>query len=57
MKHDFQDVYSNHFSRSQVVTMETLLTANRFLMRFVDFPATEYDKVLSGYQPGQMLER
>jgi len=26
-------------------------------MRFVAFPATEYDEVLSGYQPGQMVER
>jgi len=25
-------------------------------MRFVAFPATEYDEVLSGYQPGQMIE-
>jgi hypothetical protein len=24
---------------------------------FVTFPATEYDEVLSGYQPGQMVER
>jgi hypothetical protein len=27
------------------------------LMRFVAFPATEYDEILSGYQPGQMVER
>jgi hypothetical protein len=26
-------------------------------MRFVAFPATEYDEVLSGYQPGQKVER
>jgi hypothetical protein len=26
-------------------------------MGFVAFPATEYDEVLSGYQPGQMVER
>jgi hypothetical protein len=26
-------------------------------MRFVAFLATEYDQVLSGYQPGQMVER
>jgi hypothetical protein len=26
-------------------------------VRFVAFPATEYDEVLSGYQPGQMVER
>jgi hypothetical protein len=26
-------------------------------MGFVAFPATEYDEVLSGYQPGQMIER
>jgi hypothetical protein len=26
-------------------------------MRFVAFPATEYDEVFSGYQPGQMVER
>jgi hypothetical protein len=25
-------------------------------MRFVAFPATEYDEVFSGYQPGQMVE-
>jgi hypothetical protein len=25
-------------------------------MRFVAFPATEYDEVLLGYQPGQMVE-
>jgi hypothetical protein len=24
-------------------------------MRFVAFPETEYDEVLSGYQPGQMV--
>jgi hypothetical protein len=24
---------------------------------FVAFPATEYDEILSGYQPGQMVER
>jgi hypothetical protein len=27
------------------------------IKRFVAFPATEYDEVLSGYQPGQMVER
>jgi hypothetical protein len=27
------------------------------LMRFVAFPATEYDEVLLGYQPGQMVEQ
>jgi hypothetical protein len=27
------------------------------VMRFVAFPTTEYDEVLSGYQPGQMVER
>jgi hypothetical protein len=26
-------------------------------MRFVAFPATEYDEVFSGYQPGQLVER
>jgi hypothetical protein len=26
-------------------------------MRFVAFPATEYDEVLSGYQPGQMINQ
>jgi hypothetical protein len=26
-------------------------------VRFVAFPVTEYDEVLSGYQPGQMVER
>jgi hypothetical protein len=26
-------------------------------LRFVAFPATEYDEVLSGYQPGEMVER
>jgi hypothetical protein len=26
-------------------------------VRFVAFPATEYDEVLSGYQPGEMVER
>jgi hypothetical protein len=26
-------------------------------MRFVAFLVTEYDEVLSGYQPGQMVER
>jgi hypothetical protein len=26
-------------------------------MRFVAFPATDYDEVLSGYQPGQMVEQ
>jgi hypothetical protein len=26
-------------------------------VRFVAFPATEYGEVLSGYQPGQMVER
>jgi len=26
-------------------------------VRFVAFPATEYDEVLSGYRPGQMVER
>jgi predicted PP-loop superfamily ATPase len=32
---------------------------NRILrvVRFVAFPVTEYDEVLSGYQPGQMVER
>jgi hypothetical protein len=25
-------------------------------MRFVAFPVTEYDEVLLGYQPGQMVE-
>jgi hypothetical protein len=27
-----------------------------FVVRFVAFPLTEYDEVLSGYQPGQMVE-
>jgi hypothetical protein len=26
-------------------------------LRFVAFPATKYDEVLSGYQPGQMVEQ
>jgi hypothetical protein len=26
-------------------------------LRFVAFPATEYDEVLLGYQPGQMVEQ
>jgi hypothetical protein len=26
-------------------------------MGFAAFPATEYDEVLSGYQPGLMVER
>jgi hypothetical protein len=26
-------------------------------MRFVAFPATEYDEVLSGYQPGEIVFR
>jgi hypothetical protein len=26
-------------------------------VRFVAFPATEYDEIFSGYQPGQMVER
>jgi hypothetical protein len=26
------------------------------VIRFVAFPATEYDEVLLGYQPGQMVE-
>jgi hypothetical protein len=26
-------------------------------MRFVAFLATEYDEVISGYQPGQMVEQ
>jgi len=26
-------------------------------VRFVAFPATEYDEVFSGYQPCQMVER
>jgi hypothetical protein len=26
-------------------------------LRFVAFPATEYDEVLSGYQPGQVVEQ
>jgi hypothetical protein len=30
---------------------------NRCLeVRFVAFPATEYDEVFSGYQPGQLVE-
>jgi len=28
-----------------------------FVVRFVAFPATEYDEVFSGYQPGYMVER
>jgi hypothetical protein len=31
--------------------------SNKSVMSFVAFPATEYDEVLSGYQPGQMVER
>jgi len=27
------------------------------ILRFVAFPETEYGEVLSGYQPGQMVER
>jgi hypothetical protein len=26
-------------------------------VKFVAFPVTEYDEVLSGYQPGQMVEQ
>jgi hypothetical protein len=29
----------------------------KFNLRFVAFPATEYDEVPSGYQPGQRVER
>jgi hypothetical protein len=28
-----------------------------WVVRFVAFPVTEYDEVLSGYQPGQMVKR
>jgi hypothetical protein len=28
-----------------------------YVVRFVAFPATEYDEVLSGYQPSQMVEQ
>jgi len=31
-------------------------TVNYVETRFVVFPATEYDGVFSGYQPGQMVE-
>jgi hypothetical protein len=27
-----------------------------FAVRFVAFPVTEYDEVLSSYQPGQMVD-
>jgi hypothetical protein len=30
---------------------------NILRLRFDAFPATEYDEVFSGYQPGQMVER
>jgi hypothetical protein len=33
------------------------VTTFKVKMKFVAFPATEYDEVLSGYQPGQMAER
>jgi hypothetical protein len=32
-------------------------SATKVKVRFVAFPATEYDEVFSGYQPGQMVER
>jgi hypothetical protein len=32
-------------------------TTTNLSLRFVAFPATEYGKVFSGYQPGQMVER
>jgi hypothetical protein len=32
-------------------------TAKQSVVRFVAFPAIEYDEVLSGYQPGQMVEQ
>jgi hypothetical protein len=35
----------------------SLVAQHFFSLRSVAFPATEYDEVLSGYQPGQMVER
>jgi hypothetical protein len=32
-------------------------TNRNTVMRFVAFLVTEYDEVLSGYQPGQMVEQ
>jgi hypothetical protein len=32
-------------------------TLNIREMRFVAFPATEYDEILLGYQPGQVVEQ
>jgi len=33
------------------------VNVNLDIMRSVAFPVTEYDEVLSGYQPGQMVEQ
>jgi hypothetical protein len=41
-------VQPTSFGYKSVTTMQ---------LRFVAFPATEYDEVFSGYQPGQMVDR
>jgi hypothetical protein len=43
----FWMLYCNHYSCDNICIS----------MRFVAFLVTEYDEVLSGYQPGQMVER
>jgi hypothetical protein len=38
------------------VKVNLSLCLTKHYTRFAAFPATEYDEVLSGYQPGQMVE-
>jgi hypothetical protein len=40
----------------EIRTQERSNSKQHFYLRFVAFPATVYDEVLSGYQPGQMVE-
>jgi hypothetical protein len=50
----------SYTSTPQYVFMVQCLLKHRAdftLVRFVAFPATEYDEVLSGYQLGQMVEQ
>jgi hypothetical protein len=46
-----------HKNYGKIKSSISIHLQSKGVLRFVAFPATEYDEILSGYQPGQMVER
>jgi hypothetical protein len=49
--------YPANLLRFDLITLRYLVQSTNYEMRFVAFPATEYDEVFSGYQPGQIVQQ